>query len=558
MARLPQHILVLVVSGLAASPLAAQWRGFDQVLAIDSGLTNAAFKLDFMYAPHYHVGGAAAGDVDGDGYADLVILRGSRSPRLFRNQGDGTYSDVTSQAGLTDIYNELEIPNGALLADINGDGHLDLLLGGVNQAENPEAEHTEIRVFLNDGSGHFTDSTAASNIAAPMMDTRLESNSISAADIDGDGHVDLMVTYWHQGAGSQTGHLWRNLGGGRFEDISIAAGIGPTYADDNSLFNFTANFADLDDDGWPDLVVAADFGHSRVFHNDGDGTFTDTTQRDINGVPDVISDENGMGATVGDFDNDGDFDWFVTSIWEDTDDPCTDSQGNPCYGMTGNRLYRNDGTGQFEDVTESAGVREGDWGWGTCAADFDNDGWLDLMMVNGYQPHDSRFTGDRARLFMNDGGGSFTEHSARFGFESTGQGRALVCFDSDNDGWIDVLIQNSQPEGENAVSPHYFRNLGGDNHWLTVRLRGTELNRHAIGAKVTVTTASGRQVREIRAGNNFLSSEPPVAHFGLGQHDRIERLAVRWPNGRESARGAIDADQILELDYDQIYADHFE
>jgi hypothetical protein len=522
---------------------AQQWQGFEWVLPNDSGLL-ATFAMDFQYTPHFHVGGAAAGDLDGDGFADVVLVRGSAAPRLFINNGEGRFTDRTTGSGLAGLDG---IVNGVLIADIDGDGDGDLLLGGVSRSDLPGSE-TPIRVLLNDGAGRFTDHTSTSNIVAPVSqyDVSMSAHSMAIADIDADRRVDLFVTYWHQGDGTATGHLWRNLGGGRFEDISQSSGLGSWYDAEGSLFNFTPTFTDLDGDGWPDLTIAADFGHSRVFLNQRDGSFADATDRS------VITDENGMGASVADFDNDGDFDWFVTSIWEDAD-------GSRPYGTSGNRLYLNDGTGTFIDATDAAGVRAGDWGWGSCAADFDNDGWIDLLMVNGYQTHAPRFLDTAARLFMNDGNGSFTERAAEMGIDSTGQGRSVVCFDSDNDGWIDVLVQNSHAMGETAVQPQFYRNQGGpDHHWLTLRLRGRPPNRQAIGARITVTTASGTRVREIRAGGAYLASQPAVAHFGLGADETVETLEVRWPDGRRSTWTSIATDRILTLDHAEIHADSFD
>jgi len=529
--------LLPLLAILTAASVDADWQGFDAVLPIDSGLL-APFTMDFRYTVHLHVGGAAAADINGDGWADLVITRGENSPLLFLNDGDGSFSNHTVASGLGALSG---IYNGVLLADVDADGHRDLLLGGVSSSDNIEAPHTAIRLFLNDGSARFTDHTEQSNLVSAF-----DSQSMSLGDVDGDGLVDLMITFWQHGEGSSSGHLWRNLGGGQFEDVSQSSGIGGYYSGLNSLFNFTSQLADLDSDGWLDLMVAADFGRSRVFLNQANGTFSDATDSA------VITDENGMGSTVGDFDNDGDLDWFVTSIWEDT------SESRP-YGITGNRLYRNDGQGSFDDATDEAGVRAGGWGWGSCSADFNNDGWLDLFMVNGYQTHIPRFLGDAARLFINDGDGSFSERAADMGIDSTGQGRAVVCFDSDNDGWIDVLIQNSHASGETSVLPQFYRNSGdSDARWLSLRLSGPPGNRDGIGARITLTTASGSQMREIRAGGSFLASSPALAHFGLGNDARVDRIDIRWPDGRISTRYDVESNRILEVRYDTLHGDRFE
>lgn len=531
----PGRIALMLLVLPAWTPGIAQWEGFENAWSIDSGIS-APFQMPMSFTTHLHVGGAVAGDIDGDGDLDLVVLRGMHSPRVFENDGHGRFSDTTSNAGLAGIEG---LPNGVLLADVDGDGSPDLLLGGATGDRHDPGTHTPIRLFINDGSGVFADATAESNLTSP-----LDAHSMALADIDRDGDLDLFIAYWHQQAASTTGHLWRNLGDGRFEDISQTSGIGQYYQAENTLYNFTSTFSDVDGDSWPDLLVSADFGHSRVFINQGGGSFADATD------PDVITDENGMGAAVGDFDNDGDFDWFVTSI--------RDEAGSPYYGTSGNRLYRNEGSGTFVDATEAAGVRDGGWGWGACAADFNNDGWLDLFMVNGYQGHRPTFLGNPARLFINTGDGSFEEQAQQAGIATTGLGRAVVCFDSDRDGQIDVLVQNSHDYGDTAVQPQFYRNLGSDNHWMGLRLIGPPANRHAIGARVIAQTDTMTQVREIRAGGSFLSSPPAEVHFGLGSAATLVRLTIRWPDGKISQLEDIAGDRLMTVDYNHLFRSRFD
>jgi hypothetical protein len=240
---------------------------------------------------------------------------------------------------------------------------------------------------------------------------------------------------------------------------------------------------------------------------DGDGTFTDVTD------PEVITDENGMGAAVGDYDGDGDLDWFVTSI------------RNELSGtQSGNRLYRNSGSGVFEDATDEAGVRTGGWGWGACFVDVDNDGRLDLVHTNGWNLPD--FEEDRTKLFINRSAGVFAERAFVSGIRDTGQGRGVACFDYDRDGDQDLMVINSGAPGV------LYRNEGGNaNNWADVKLFGRGGNVHGIGARIWLSAGGHTQMRELRRGSNFVSQQAGEAHFGLGESESIDEIRVRWPDG---------------------------
>ncbi len=245
--------------------------------------------------------------------------------------------------------------------------------------------------------------------------------------------------------------------------------------------------------------------------------------------PAVITDENGMGAALADYDEDGDIDFFVTSIW----DPDGVPNGN--WGTTGNRLYRNRGDGTFEDATDAAGVRQGYWGWGACFADFDNDGDLDLFHTNGFPANAAtEFHLDPARLFLSRGDGTFAESSATYGPLQPGQGRGVICFDADRDGDLDLLVP------QNSDRHLFFRNEGPPNDaasgraWLDVRLQQEGANTQGVGALVSLWAAGRKQTRLILPGSNFLSQNPAEAHFGLGNAGQVDRVEVRWPDGEIS------------------------
>jgi len=472
--------------------------------------------------PQLISGGVAAGDYDNDGWVDLYVVRGTIGPNLlFRNLGNGSFQEVGQSAGLALSGT---IGSGPTFADFSGDGFLDLFIGGISP--------TEVSFFLNNGNGTFTD------ITDNALETAVSSiNTYSAAfgDYDMDGDLDLFMTHWDWGAstvGSEASseHLWRNNGDLTFTDVSIASGIALTYQGDND-FTFSPNFADINNNGYPDILMAADFLTSQVFINQKNGTFINTTN------PNVIIDQNGMGAAVGDYDNDGDLDWFVSSIFS-PDDP---------QDKYGNRLYRNNGDGTFEDVTVAAGVDHGFWGWGSCMYDFDNDGNLDIAHVNGFFDQadiTEQFPNDPSRLFISNGNGTFTERALKLGFDDTGQGRGIVCFDYDKDGDIDIFIAN------NNQSPKLFRNDGGNtNNFLSIKLNGLPPNREGVGSRVTITVDNQNQIRELRVGSNFVSQNPVQAHFGLGNAELVNQVQVNWLDGEITVLENVSANQFLEIDH---------
>lgn len=511
-----------VVGLLASSALSVAALGFTDVTS-QAGLTFPHDEPGLAFRGAIELGGGvAAGDYDGDGWVDLYVVGGEiGTNRLFHNNGDGTFEDRAAAAGvaLAGVRS-----CGPLFFDFDGDGDLDLFVGGV--------DGTPLSLFRNEGDGTFVDVTAASGLVVPVF-----TFGASAGDYDHDGDLDLFLTHWSGNLATTQGqvssfHLWRNDGSGTFTDVTSDAGIvalGPS----DGFNGFTANFSDIDGDGWADLLLTGDFGTSRIYRNLRNGTFAYATD------PAVITDGNGMGAAVGDYDEDGDLDWFVSSIW----DPNGISEGY--WDTSGNRLYRNKGNGTFEDATDVAGVRQGYWGWGSTFQDFDNDGHLDLFHVNGYGlpalPETSEFLADPARLFMGNGNGTFTERAAALGIADTGQGRGIVAFDYDHDGDLDLYINN------HLGPSRLYRNDGGNaQRWLEVKLTGREPNTEAIGAWIRVITPGATQLRELRAGSNYVSQDPAIGHFGLGQN-RTVTIEVAWPDGARSVLERVSSNQRLTL-----------
>ena len=487
-------------------------------------------------------GGVAAGDYDGDGLEDLFVLRGDIGNNLlYRNLGSNVFRDMSHEAGVayTKANGENHRHSGPAFADIDGDGDLDLFIGGI--------EHDPSFLLRNNGDGTFSDVTPGSGI-----DTIASKQTLSAGfgDYDLDGDLDMFLTHWgtprEARASVNTEHLWRNdttEEGIRFTDVSLVSGIAEEIIEPDPVgsshggdfdYTFTPTFARITDDRYPDLVIAADFLTSRYFVNNGDGTFSNETD------PDVIVDRNGMGSAVGDYDGDGDLDWFVSSIWA-----VPDSLGHQTFEL-GNRLYNNHG-GQFSDVTEAAGVHDGGWGWGSCFADFDNDGDLDIYHTNGWlEPFEpSNFHEDKSRFFHSLGDGTFTERAVAAGIADAELGHGIVCADFDNDGDIDIF----QAHLNETNSATLWRNDTPSKNYLKVKLNGRPPNTEAAGARIRVTVDGTEQLREIHIGSNFTSQNPTVQLFGLDDATEVDTLEVEWPNGQRTSMADVEHSQTLTIDH---------
>jgi hypothetical protein len=511
------HFLVLLL--LAGSMKAlADW-SFTEIG--ESVNANVLHGLTFFYERPAEIpvelkesGGVASGDYDNDGYTDLYIITGDKYPNvLLRNDGASGFSDVTDAAGVgLDGQNS----TGPVFADFDGDGWQDLVIGGIGGSG--------MRLFRNEADGSFEEVTASSGIQ--IQDVEQNDFSTAFGDPDGDGDLDMYVAHW--GAETYVDHLWVNSGTGQFKAADAYADLKKTYSEAD--WGFTPVFSDIDSDGRQDLLIASDYGTSHVLINQGNLRFENRTTPEI----DV---RNGMGSAVADFDNDGDMDWFITSIWYGADYPDAASAGN--------RMYFNDGNGIFEDGTEQAGVKEGDWGWSACAADFNNDGWQDLFHVNGmdWQGQSAGFDKDPSRLFINKGDGSFEEKSIPLGINDRQQGRGVVCFDFDLDGDIDIFTANFL--GETRL---YRNDLEENPGYLQIALQGEINNPSAVGARILVTIGNSRQLREITVGSNYQSQNPLRQHFGLGGAGLIDELRVDWPHGGVTIMKDIKPNQSLTLD----------
>lgn len=457
---------------------------------------NVSGKPQKTYIIESKGGGAGLFDYDDDGYLDAFLINGSSfdplpdprpSNRLYRNRGDGTFAEVAQAAGVADS----RWSTGVAWGDYDVDGDVDLYVANF---------------------------------------VRFDPDELAEADL---------YQLWKgikifQGPNAYEGEqdaLYRNQGDGTFDDVTAQIGVAPV-----AYNGFQPVFVDCDSDGDLDLYVANDTDPNLLLCNLGNGRFKDVSLATGTSHSADGEEQAGMGVAFGDYDTDGDFDFFVTHFSED-------------YYT----LYRSEGGSLFTDVSHAVGVGEVSMpfvGWGTGFFDCDNDGDLDLFTANGhvYPVLDDFDVGTRYAqrnfLFDNDGRGSFIEIGARAGsglaLEKVSRGAAFG--DYDNDGDIDILVLNIDD------TPTLLRNDGGNrNHWLQVSLIGTTSNRDGIGARIEAAAAGRVQIRQIAAGTSFLSHSDIRAHFGLQQATKVERLVVRWPGGRVEEFRDLDANQWLVI-----------
>jgi len=484
--------------------------------------------------------GCAWIDYDADGLLDAFFVNGGPTPSvrrvvtprhaLFRNLGNGAFQDITKAAG---IQGDGTYGMGAAIADYNNDGYPEVFLSG----------YPHSLFYHNNGDGTFNE---VGRKAGLRHDGKFAS-SAGWFDYDRDGDLDLLVlnylnwsyeqnTYCAPKPGyraycnPQNFHgasptLYRNEGDGTFKDITREAGL---INEDGKGLGLV--LADFNNDGWTDIFIANDGVRNFYYRNRGDGTFEDLTYVSGLGYNEDGRAEAGMGTDTCDYDGDGLLDIFVTHL---------------DYEL--NRLYRNLGNHRFEDYTERAGLSSGlnlFSGFGTRFADIDQDGWPDLIVINGhildniYLFHPQVTYAEEGHIYYNRQG-SFQNISKQVGepLGSRRVGRGLALGDYDNDGDMDLLISNNGAEGE------LLRNDSSRNHWLGLRLLGRQSNRDAVGTRVTLSYGKNRRVDQLKGGTSYLSSSDPRLFFGLGSQTKVDQLEIHWPGGAKQRLENLLADR---------------
>ena len=490
--------------------------------------------------------GAAFFDYDADGDPDLYFVNGAPLPGyvsqeiptncLYRNNGDGTFTDVTEKAGVGDTG----YGHGCAVGDYNNDGQLDLYV--TNYGTN--------RLYRNNGDGTFAEVAESVGVTEPRWST-----SCAFADYDRDGNLDLYVVNYivfdinenpwcglrEKGIRAycepdnfiaQSDTLYRNNGDGTFTDVTKTAGIYNTTGKGLGVV-----WADYNNDGAADIYVANDSTENLFYRNNGDGTFEEVGFMVGVALSENGAAENGMGTTFGDWNNDGWFDLTVTN-----------------YAQQTNTLYHNDADGFFTDATTTTKTAQRTYpylGWATAFIDYDNDGYQDLFVANGHL-HENLAElgqegtyGQRNLLFRNNSNGTFTEISETLGpgMKLTDVSRGATFADYDLDGDIDIVVTNSN------TAPRLLRNDGGNRkNWLQIRLTATNGSTDAIGARVKITTGTLTQTREVRSGDGYLSQQDLTLHFGIGDSKQVDSIEVQWQTGAKQLIGSVPANQVLSLE----------
>ena len=523
-------------------------------VAVEAGLTaiNVTGSVEQKkYILESTGAGVAIFDFDNDGLPDIFLVNGTTldgkgpgeksTSHLYRNLGNLRFEDVTAKSGL----GRTGWGQGACVGDYDNDGRRDLFVTYYGHSV----------LYHNEGGGVFRDVTKEAGLSSSAVrwDT-----GCTFVDTDLDGKLDLVVTSYLEfdrtripepGADSNCRwkgmavfcgprglppgrtYLFHNQGGGRFEDVSAPSGIDRPQG----CYGFTVTAADFDNDGYPDLYVACDSRASLLYHNRRNGTFEETGIFSGAALNEDGQEQAGMGVAVADYDEDGWLDILKTNFSEDTPN-----------------LYHNSKDGSFLDEVYPAGlgVRNQFLGWGALFLDADHDGRKDILLVNGHVfPEVDRLPGgaryrEQRLFFWNVGGGKFKDlsDSAGPGISAKWSSRGAAAGDLDNDGSLEVIINNS------GDRPSLLKNFGAKKNWLLLQLRGVKCNRDALGARASVFAGERRVSGEVQGGSSFLSQSDSRLHFGLGDAASYSRVEVKWPGGETETFPGGAANRIVALE----------
>lgn len=515
-----------------------------RMLNMNGGVTTKKYIIETTGS------GVAIIDYNHDGWPDIFIVNGTTldgkqaaapTSHLYRNNHDGTFTDVTHAAGL----DYTGWGQGACVGDYDNDGYDDLYV----------TYYGKNRLYHNERDGTFKEVAEQAGVAGTGKDW---GTGCAFVDYDRDGKPDLMVAnyvnfdiatapkpgqgvmcIWKgtpvmcgpRGLPSSPNILYHNRGNGKFEDVSKKSGIEKT----NGHYCFSISTLDYNNDGWPDIYIACDSTPSILYRNNKDGTFTDVAADAGVAYNEDGREQAGMGSTVADYNGDGRPDIFKTNFSDDT-----------------SSLYANNGDGTFtpEIFDAGLGLNTKYLGWGTMFLDVDNDGWPDILIANGhvYPEVDTAHLGSTYKeprlLYWNSGSGKFKDISSQAGPGCTEpeSSRGLAIADFWNDGRLSAVVNNM------SARPMLLVNLAvNKNHWLGVITQGTKSNHDGIGAQVTVFAGGRKYVQEVRSGSSYISSSDLRLHFGLGAASKIDHTEVRWPSGLKEDFAGGDADRFIAL-----------
>ena len=555
LALVAESMLSTAVPALAQNPKAQEAASAKIAYFVDEaakrGLTatNTFGGVDFKkYIIETTGTGVAIFDYDNDGWPDIFVVNGTTleakpgasapTNHLYHNNHDGTFTDVTEKAGLA----HSGWGQGVCVGDYDNDGYEDLFV----------TYYGKNVLYRNNGDGTFTDVSEKAHVAGSA---NAWSTGCAFVDYDRDGKLDLFVATYVDfdlksapAPGERASCMWKgvpvmcgprglpwgknmlyhNNGDGTFEDVTRKAKIDQT----NGHYGFSVSTIDFDDDGWPDIYVACDSTPSILYHNNHDGTFTDVAVTAGAAFNEDGKEQAGMGSTIGDYNGDGRLDIFKTNFSDDTA-----------------TLYRNNGDGTFDDVTFAAGLglHTKYLGWGTMFLDVDNDGWPDLLLVNGhvYPEVDSQHLGSDYRepriLYHNKGNGTFEDISLSSGpgVNTPASGRGLAVGDLWNDGRISAVISNMSAPVSLLVNQ-----VHSSNHWIAFKTVGTKSNRDGIGARIRAKAGDRIFVDEVRSGSSYDSNNDLRVHFGLGMISKLDWVEVRWPSGLTEKFAKVQVDAV--------------